>query len=447
MRISSPTAVLHSFALAASLCLSLPHSALAANATPSVLVDSIVVVVNDEVITKQELERRLNSVETRLKKQKVELPPRADLQRQLLERMIAERAQMQLARENGIRVDDVMLDRAVLRIAEQNKMSVQEFRNQLEREGYTFAGFRDEIRDEITMQRLREREVESKIQVSESELENYMIEQAQHAKSTQEFNLAQILVRVPENASPEQIAARRTRAEDVLRQLRMGEDFSKAAATYSDSNDALKGGEIGWRNLDRWPQLFADAVQSLNEGQITPLVKSPNGFHILKVLGKRSQAADAAGTTVQQTRVRHILIRVNQVTSLSEDKRKLIDLKERLKNNAAKFDELARQFSNDASAAKGGELGWLYPGDTLPEFESAMNKLAVGEVSNPVESNYGVHLIEVMERKSDDVSKERQKQIARAALRERKLEEATEDWVRQVRDRAYVEMRLDDKAQ
>lgn len=447
MRISSPTAVLHSFALAASLCSSLPHSALAANATPGVVVDSIVVVVNDEVITKQELERRLNSVESRLKKQRVELPPRADLQRQLLERMIAERAQLQLAKENGIRVDDLMLDRAVLRIAEQNKMSVQEFRNQLEREGYTFAGFRDEIRDEITMQRLREREVESKIQVSESEVENYMAEQALHAKSTQEFNLAQILVRVPENASSEQIAARRTRAEDVLRQLRMGEDFSKAAAAYSDSNDALKGGEIGWRNLDRWPQLFADAVQNLAEGQITGLVKSPNGFHVLKVLGKRSQAADAASATVQQTRARHILIRVNQVTSVAEAKRKLVDLKERLKNNAAKFEDLARQFSNDGSASKGGDLGWLYPGDTLPEFESVMNKLAVGEVSNPVESNYGVHLIEVLERKSDDVSKERQKQIARAALRERKMEEATEDWVRQVRDRAYVEMRLDDKAQ
>ncbi len=403
MRISTPTAFFSSAALAASLCLSLP--AMAAGRVPSVVVDAIAVVVNDEVITKQELEARLRSVEGRLKKQKVELPPRADLQRQLLERMIAERAQLQLAKENGIRIDDLMLDRAILRIAEQNKLSVQAFRNQLEKEGYTFAAFREEIRDEITLQRLREREVESKLQVSESEVDNYMAEQALHAKSTQEFNLAQILVRLPENASSEQIASRRARAEDVMRQLRTGAEFNKIAATYSDAADALTGGEIGWRNLDRLPQLFVDAVQELKEGQISAIVKSPNGFHILKVVGKRSQAQDAAAGAVQQTHARHILIRVTQVVSSAEAKRKLLDLTERLKNKAAKFEDLARQFSNDGSAAKGGDLGWLYPGDTLPEFETAMNKLAIGEISDPIETNYGVHLIEVLERKSDDVSK------------------------------------------
>ncbi|MBI3230507.1 MAG: peptidylprolyl isomerase [Burkholderiales bacterium] len=443
MRTSSFSPLLNTFALAACLALSLPQSVGAA--TPSVVADSIAVVVNDEVITKLELETRLRSVENRLKKQKVELPPRADLQRQLLERMIVERAQLQLAKENGIRIDDIMLDRAILRLAEQNKMGVQAFRDQLEKEGYTFAAFREEIRDEIAMQRLREHEVESKIQISESELENYFAEQALHAKSTQEFNLAQILVRVPENASSEQIAARRAKAEDVLRQLRLGAEFNKISATYSDSADALSGGEIGWRNLDRLPQLFVDAVQDLKEGQISAIVKSPNGFHIIKVLGKRSQTQDAAAGSVQQTHARHILIRVNQVVSNAEARRKLADIKERLKNKAAKFEDLARQFSNDGSASKGGDLGWLYPGDTLPEFEAAMNKLPLGEVSEPVETNYGLHLIEVLERKSDDVSKERQKQIARTALRERKMEEATEDWLRQLRDRAYVEYRTDDK--
>ena len=429
--------------LAASLGFSLSASGHAA--TTSTVVDSIAVVINDEVITKKELETRMRSVEERLKRQKVETPPRADLQRQLLERMIVERAQLQLAKEFGIRVDDLMLDRAVARIAEQNKMSLQEFRNQLEKEGVTFSAFREEIRDEIVLQRLREREVESKIQITESEVENYLVEQAANAQNQQEYNLAQILVRVPENASPEQIANRRLRAEDILRQLRSGADFAKTAATYSDSSDALKGGDIGWRNLDRLPQLFIDAIAALKEGQVSAIVKSPNGFHILKVVGKRSQAQSAAQGSVQQTRVRHILIRVNPTTSAAEARRKLIDIKERLKNKAAKFEDLARQFSNDGSATKGGDLGWLYPGDTLPEFEAAMNALAPGEVSEPVETNYGLHLIEVQERKSDDVSKERQKQIARQALRERKLEEATEDWARQVRDRAYVEMRLEEK--
>lgn len=429
--------------LAASLGVSLSVSAHAA--TTSTVVDSIAVIINDEVITKKELETRMRSVEERLKRQKVEAPPRADLQRQLLERMIVERAQLQLAKEFGIRVDDLMLDRAVARIAEQNKMNLQEFRNQLEKEGVTFAAFREEIRDEIVLQRLREREVESKIQITESEVENYLAEQASNAQNQQEYNLAQILVRVPENASPEQIANRRLRAEDILRQLRSGADFAKTAATYSDSADALKGGDIGWRNLDRLPQLFIDAISALKEGQVSAIVKSPNGFHILKVVGKRSQSQTAASGSVQQTRARHILIRVNPTTSAAEARRKLADIKERLKNKAAKFEDLARQFSNDGSASKGGDLGWLYPGDTLPEFEAAMNALAPGEVSDPIETNYGLHLIEVLERKSDDVSKERQKQIARQALRDRKLEEATEDWSRQVRDRAYVEMRLDDK--
>ena len=292
---------------------------------------------------------------------------------------------------------------------------------------------------------LREREVESKIQITESEVDNYLVEQASQAQNQQEYNLAQILVRVPENASPEQIANRRLRAEDILRQLRSGADFAKTAATYSDSADALKGGDIGWRNLDRLPQLFIDAISALKEGQVSAIVKSPNGFHILKVVGKRSQSQAAASGSVQQTRARHILIRVNPTTSAAEARRKLLDIKERLKNKAAKFEDLARQFSNDGSATKGGDLGWLYPGDTLPEFEAAMNALAPGEVSEPIETNYGLHLIEVLERKSDDVSKERQKQIARQALRERKLEEATEDWSRQVRDRAYVEMRLEEK--
>jgi peptidyl-prolyl cis-trans isomerase SurA len=410
------------------------------------LADAIIAVVNNEVITRQELMERVRMVESRMRTQGVQLPPPAEFQRQLLERMIVDRAQLQLAKEYGIRVDDAMLDRAVSRIAEQNKLSLQEFRNRLEREGTPFNRFREEIRDEIVMQRLREREVDNKIQITESEVDNFLAAESSAAQNQQEYSLAQILIRIPENASAEQIAARRQRAEDVLRQLKEGGDFAKVAATYSDASDALTGGELGWRNQDRLPQLFLDAVANVNQGEVSPIVKSANGFHILKLVGKRTPSVmkgGPAGASVQQTHARHILIKTNQIVTANDARRKLAELKQRLDNNAAKFEDLAKLFSNDLSASRGGDLGWIYPGDTVPEFERAMDALKPGEVSEPIESPFGVHLIQVMERKTDDVSKERQRLVARQAIRERKLDEATQDWLRQVRDRAYVEYRFD----
>ncbi|HZV63935.1 MAG TPA: peptidylprolyl isomerase, partial [Telluria sp.] len=375
------------------------------------------------------------------------VPEAADLQRQVVERMIVERAQMQLAKEMGVKVDDAMLDRAISRIAEQQKMSLQEMRNAMEKEGTTFVSFREEIRNEIMMQRLREHEVDNKIQISDAEVDTYLAAEQAAAAEKVEMNISQILVRIPENASPEQIAARKARADEVARQLRTGADFAKMAATYSDSTDALKGGEIGWREPDRLPPMFAEALGKLKPGQSTPVLKSTTGFHILKMVDKRSlaevQEKDKAAT--QQTHARHILLKVSPTLTANDAKRKLTELKERLDNNAAKFEELARLFSNDGSASKGGDLGWLYPGDTVPEFETAMNALKPGEVSGVVETPFGYHLIEVLERKSDDASKERQRNAARQVIRDRKLEEATEDWARQVRDRAYVEFRGDDK--
>jgi peptidyl-prolyl cis-trans isomerase SurA len=414
------------------------------------VVDKIVAVVNNEVITSQELESRVRQVERRMQAQSIATPPRAELQRQLLERLIVDRAQMQLAKEVGIRVDDLALDRAIARIAEQNKMSLQEFRNQLEREGTPFGRFREEIRGEIIMQRLREREVGNKVQITESEIDNYLAANKEAMQSQQqEINIAQILVRIPENASAEQIAQRRQRAEEAVRKLSEGNEFAKVAATYSDAADSLKGGEIGWRTLERLPQLFVDAVANVSTGDIA-LVKSANGFHILKLLGKRNAAQgskdDAQVPAVQQTHARHILIKVNQVVSSTEARRKLVELKERLDNNAAKFEDLAKLHSNDFSASKGGDLGWIYPGDTVPEFERAMNALQPGQISEPVESPFGYHLIQVLERKTDDVSKERVRMAARQVIRERKLEEATEEWLRQLRDRAYVEYRLDENS-
>ncbi|MEB0032364.1 peptidylprolyl isomerase [Undibacterium sp. RTI2.1] len=409
------------------------------------LVNKIIVVVNDDVITSQELNDRLKAVEKRLSAQGTALPSRADLQKQLLERMIVDRAQLQLAKENGMRVDDIMLDRSMQRLAEQNKMSLQEFRNQVEREGTPYVRFREEVRDDIMMQRIRDREVDSKIQVSESEVDNYIAQEAAPGKVAQELNLSHILVVIPENASAEQIAQRKARAEEVLKKIKAGEDFAKLAVTYSDASEGIKGGDIGWREQDRLPQLFLDSINKIKVGEVTEIIRSSNGFHILKLTGKRDVGKSKADSTVvQQTHVRHILIKPSQIVTTAEARRKLVELKQRLDNKAATFEELAKSFSNDGSAAKGGDLGWIYPGDTVPEFEQAMNKLAIGEVSEPVETQFGLHLIQVTERKSDDVSKERQRLLARQAVRERKSDEALQDWLRQLRDRAYVEFRLDD---
>lgn len=416
-----------------------------------VLVDAIIAVVNNEVITKYELDERLQFVERRMTARKIDIPPRSTLQKQLLERMIVNLAQIQMAKEIGIRVDDIMLDRAVARIAEQNNLSLKDFRDQIEKDGIVFARFREEIREEIIMQRLREREVDNKLQVTESEIDNYLAASSGMTQGPeQEINIAQILVRIPENASAQQIAERRQRAEQALAQIKSGTDFAKVAASFSDAGDGLAGGELGWRSTSRLPQLFIDALEKVSQGQIAPLVRSANGFHILKVLGKRNASVIKSGNAanmIQQTRVRHILIKVNQIVSTADARRKMTELKARLDNKAAKFEDLARLYSNDGSASKGGDLGWIYPGDTVPEFERAMNALQPGQVSGLVESPFGFHLIEVLERKTEEVSRERQRMSARQAVRDRKLEDAYEDWLRQLRDRAYVEYRLDELPQ
>ncbi len=420
-------------------------SAAGSRAEP-VLVDAIAAVVNTEVITRSDLNRRVEIVMQNIKSKSGATPPRAELQKQVLEHMIVERAQLHMAKEAGIRVDDLTLDRTISRIAEQNKLSLPDFRKQVERDGIPFSQFREQIREEIVVKRLREKEVENKVQVSESEVDNFLAV-ADASQDQQEVKLGHILVRIPENASPEQIAARSKRAQEVLDKLRGGADFSKTAMTYSDADEALKGGDVGWRNHDRLPQVFSQAIASLKTGDITPIIKSANGFHILKLYDRRSagQASSAAPMSVQLTRARHILIKVNQLVTADEARRKLLEIKQRLDNKAAKFEDLAKSFSNDLSANKGGDLGWVHPGDTVPEFERAMNALKPGQISEPVESPFGFHLIEVLERKTDEVSKERMRMVARQAVRARKVEEATEDWLRQVRDSAYVEYRLEEK--
>ncbi len=396
----------------------------------------IVAVVNDEVITRQELTKRYIETEKALARQNTPLPPRNVIEKQLLERMITELALQQHARNTGVRVDPAQVERAIQRIAEQNKMDVPTLQATLEKQGQSMDSMRATIRNELLIARARERDVDNRVTVSDAEIEGYLQTKAQQGAET-EYNFSHILVTVPESASPEQIQALRARADDVRAQLEKGADFAQLSASSSDAPNAMQGGAFGWRPSGKMPALFADALKPLQPGQISPVLKSSNGFHILKLNDKRG--LDAA-LSVTQTHARHILIKTNELTSESDARSRLLQLKERLENGA-KFEELARQYSDDGSASKGGDLGWINPGDTVPEFERAMDELKPGEISQPVRSPFGLHLIQVLERRDQDVTQERQKLQARQAIRERKAEEAFQDWVRQIRDSAYVELR------
>ncbi len=403
-----------------------------------VTLDRIVAVVNDEVITQQELSARVDFAFRQLRRQGTPPPTREAIERQLIERLITDRVQMQHARNIGMRVDDAELDRALARIADENKLSPMQMRAALDKDGIPYEKFREDIRNEITLSRLREREVAQKIVITESEIDNFIQAQQTQVRND-EYNISHILVTVPENATPEQLQTRRTRAEQALAQLKSGADFRQVAATFSDAPEALQGGLIGWRESSRMPGLFLEALRPLKAGELSELLRSPNGFHILKLNERRGGQAPII---VQQTRARHILIKTNELVAETEARNRLLALKERL-DNKADFAELARARSEDGSAARGGDLGWLNPGDTVPEFEQAMNALKIGEISAPVRSPFGWHLIEVQERRSQDMTREGQRMNARQALRERKTDEAYQEWVRQLRDRAYVEKRLE----
>jgi peptidyl-prolyl cis-trans isomerase SurA len=409
------------------------------------VIDSVYVIVNDEVITKREVDQRVAEITARAKAAHSPLPDEDTLRHQVVEGMITERAQIQLAKEMGVRVDDTMVDRAIGRIAESQKMSVQDYRNAVEKEGMPFGQFREQIRNEIMLQRLTEHEVDSKIQVTDAEVDTYLAAQKAAAAERVEMNIAQILVGLPENPSPEQIAARKARADEVSRQLHTGADFAKMAASYSDAPDALKGGEVGWRDPERLPPIFADALRKLKPGQATPVIRTNVGFHILKLVDERHLDTKQPGQeVVQQTHARHILLKITPTQSEDEARKKLNEIRAKIESKQATFEDMARQYSADGSAAKGGDLGWLYPGDTVPEFETVMNALKPGEVSAVVKSPFGLHLIQVVERKSEDMSKEKERAEARQILTDRKRDEALQDWSRQVRDRAYVEFRKDD---
>ena len=405
------------------------------------LVDRIVAVVNKDVITYSELYTAVAQAERELRRRGTPAPARPVLERQMLERLILDKAQLQLARDSGIRIDDLQVDRAVERIAASNNMTLADFRRTLESDGVAFDAWRNDIRQQMTLARLREREVENRVQVSESEVDSFLA-QAKSRPDNAEYNIAHILVRVPEGASPERIRQARERAEQALGEIKGGAPFARVAASYSDAPDALQGGAIGWRSQDRLPELFSDALAKMQPGQVSEPLRSPAGFHLLELVGRRGAGTEAP---VQQTRLRHILIRTNEAVSESEARRKLLDLRDRIVNGGADFGELARQYSDDGTAARGGELDWIYPGDTVPEFEHAYEALKIGEVSQPVRTPFGYHLIQVLERRSSDLSPERKRMQARQALRDRKADEAYQEWLRQLRDSTYVELRLDER--
>ena len=416
--------------------------ALSAQAQRLDLVDRIVAVVNKEVITASELQERVGFAERELSRQGTPLPDRTLLERQVLERLILDKAQLQLAAEGSIRIDDLQLDRAIERIAESNNLTLAAFRQALERDGVQFDRFREEARRQIVLQRLREREVDERIEVSETEIDLYLEENKSAGAERVEYNVAHILVRLPEQASPERIAQARSRAEKARDEARAGGDFARLAASYSDAADALQGGLMGWRAAERLPELFSAALQTMKPGEVSDVLRSPGGFHVLRLLDRRGAGA---GRSVVQTLTRHILIKTSEVVSEAEARRRLTELRERIVTGGADFAEIARVNSVDASAAQGGNLGWLFPGDTVPEFERAMDALKPGEISQPVKSPFGWHLVQVVERRTGGLPADRLRFLARQALRERKSDEAYQEWLRQLRDRTYVEIRLEDK--
>lgn len=407
-------------------------------AAEPVVLDRIRAVVNDDVITQQELTARLNAAIKQLQKQGTLLPDNNILEKQVLERMITEMLQSQFAKENGLRVDDVQLEKALTRVAQQNNFeSVAAFRAKLEKDGIDFSKFREEIRGEIISVRLREREVDSKLVISESDIEDYLATQANQGNKGEELQLAHILIVVPEQASAESIQNYKRRAEEAQAKLQAGAPFAQIAAGYSDAKDALQGGLLGWRPADRLPSLFSDPLSKMKPGEVSPLLRSPTGFHLIKLMERKTSDTPVY---ITQTHARHILIKTSELVSENEAKARLQEIKTRI-DKGADFAEQARLHSEDGSAPQGGDLNWLSPGETVPEFEKAMDSLKVKQVSGLVQSGFGWHLIQVLERRNTDVSVDQKKQQARNAIRSYKSDDAYQDWLRQLRDRASIDYR------
>jgi peptidyl-prolyl cis-trans isomerase SurA len=402
--------------------------------------DYIVAVVNSEPITNNEVRARLARIERQTQQQGGSLPPRQELLPQVLERLIAEKAQIQHARDTGIRVDDAMVDQAELNLAQQNRVDVAELRRRLASEGVPTSQLREELRNQILLQRLRERELDARVKISDVEVDQFIREQQESTNlGALEINLGHVLVAVPENANAAQVSALQARAQRVAERARAGNDFAALAQEFSDAPERASGGQLGLRSAERYPPLFMDATQKLPVGGVAGPLRSGAGFHILKVLEKRQ--GGVPGTSVTQSRVRHILLRPSAQLSETAAREQLAAMRQRLQSGQADFAALAREYSQDGSAKDGGDLGWASPGQFVPEFEEVMNSLTPGEISRPLVSRFGVHLIQLNERREATLSQREQRAVARNLLRERKLDEAYDVWAQEVRGRAYVELR------
>ena len=430
-RAIAPFAVAVSFAAVGSLAMAQSDRTLRIG-------DYIVAVVNSELVTANEVEQRSGRVRDEARRGGGRMPPGEVLRKQVVDALIDERVLVTYARDSGMKVDEAELDRAVSSVAANNRVTLAELRRRLQAEGIEFSRFRSSLRDQILVERVREREVQARIRVSDAEIDKLIEQQRGAAEAGAELNLAQILVTVPEGASEAQVAERRARADAALARVQGGADFATVAREVSEDGNRANGGVIGLRPSNRLPDLFVEATKNLKAGEMTPQpIKSGAGFHLLKVVERR----DGQVHRVNQTRARHILLRTSAQASAQDAARRLEDLKRQIEGGQRRFEDVAREVSEDGSAANGGELGWVSPGGFVPEFEEAMSRLAPSAISPPVLSRFGVHLIQVIERRQVDISDKEIREQARAALREQKFDSAYQEWAKDLRARAYIEMR------
>ena len=401
--------------------------------------DFIVAVVNSEPVTNSEVLAMRNRLTRELDGRGAARPPAQQLNQQALDMLINEKAQLQQAQEQGIKIDDDQLDQAEANVAASNQITREALHERLAQQGTPVAKFRTELKNQLTLSRLREREVDSRIRITEQDIDVFLKASGQHGEQgPAEINLAMILVAVAENATEAQIQAAQAQAQDIAQRARRGEDFAQLAKNYSQAFDkGANGGVMGLRSTERYPELFVDAVRKLQPQEVAAPVRSGAGFHILKLLEVRQSSA----MTVVQTRARHILLRPTAQLSRDQAVARLQEVRRQILSGQAAFARVAQEISQDGSAAQGGDLGWTSPGQFVPEFEQVMNRLQAGQVSDPLVSRFGVHIIEVTDRRKVAVPEKEQRDMARAALREKRLDEAYERWVEDVRGRAYVEMR------
>ncbi len=402
--------------------------------------DFIVAVVNSAPITNSEVQREVQRVIQQMTQQRAPQPERKELTRQVLESLINQKAQLHLARETGVRVEEAAVDQALQNIARQNQIDVPELERRIAAEGLVLSEFRNQLREQLMVTRLREREIDPKVRISDLEVDQYLQEEQSNSDpAAAEINMAQILVAVPDNANAEQIAALQTKAQRAQARASAGEDFALLVRELSDASDRANGGQLGLRTANRYPPLFLDATQALAVGGVSGVVRSGAGFHVLKVLEKKRSGLP--NMTVTQSRARHILLRVSAQLSERAARDKLAEFRKRILAGQADFAALARDNSQDGSAPQGGDLGWASPGMFVPEFEEVMNRLAPDQISEPLVSRFGVHLIQLLERRNTALSPREQREMVRSMLREKKLDETYATWAQDLRGRAYVEMR------